>query len=346
MSDHSYHVTQLVIILFGAAVLLAIFFAPLDRGTAERTPRPGALKWFSLFLLVLAAMRILQWLGMAPHHVAMGFASTVNNAFLLIAASHLDYGVEFLKRARQSKSWQLSVFLLTAATAALTAALSGWLPAGSPAVLLPDLLLSAGTLLLLGFGLANTFRAEGFPGLSVLAGLVVLVALSLQLALVEVVPLGRDPDLLRSLSTVTLVGLISLFVALGVVWGHRMAAEAEQRREDTSTRIVFTNRPSESAPSRIVIEHAERRLEASHQPYRDLLTLAEARMQRGQGGGWVHISQAFNSDYKRIERIRDIFIRSEVDPPITNRHPGFYRLTIPPELIDVTAHSAGAAASP
>ena len=50
------------------------------------------------------------------------------------------------------------------------------------------------------------------------------------------------------------------------------------------------------------------------------------------------MSDIFNADYKRLERMRGVFAAAGLDAPITNRHPGYYRLTIPLELIDVSAH--------
>jgi hypothetical protein len=36
--------------------------------------------------------------------------------------------------------------------------------------------------------------------------------------------------------------------------------------------------------------------------------------------------------------MRGVFAAAGLDAPITNRHPGYYRLTVPAGLIDVSAH--------
>lgn len=328
MTDAIFHYTQLAILALGICCLLSLY---AGAGSA----RPAALIWFCGSLAVLLGMRLLQlFAGVSPEHLLLRYASTVNNAFLLMAASHLDYGVDFLKRARQSSRWKVSVFVLTLLVATVTWGLSYALPS-SLLALLPDVLLSLATLALLGFGLANTLRVRGYAAMGLLAWLVVAALIGVQLSLSGFLPMPLSLPWMRAVSQLAMIGFILVFVVLAVTWAQRLAEEAEKRPAESVLRLVFTNRPSPTSASRTLILYGDRQLEASRQPYADLLKLARLCL---RGDGWGHMNDIFNADYKRLERMRGVFAAAGLDAPITNRHPGHYRLTVPARLIDVSAH--------
>jgi hypothetical protein len=147
-------------------------FAMYVRGTPVRAgdaPTPGAARDAGLFWLA-AAVAIWGFAGglrlhtfeLGDRHPVWPLLSSANSTCLLISASHLDYGVGFLQRARVWPRWRQVVLAGAFAVAVLTLALYAVFGADARLAKLPDLVLAWATLLIFGFGLFRSFLQRGF----------------------------------------------------------------------------------------------------------------------------------------------------------------------------------------
>ena len=165
-----YAICQAALCLGAAWAILSMY----ARGTPHRRDEPGpaardpGLLWLGLGVGVWGVVGVtLLWpLPPGADLVVRPLLSSANSACLLISASHLDYGPELLRRARDWPHWRRAAIAGSLLTAALTLALAGALGVSARLAQLPDLLLSVLTLALYGFGLSRSFLHRGFPSLA------------------------------------------------------------------------------------------------------------------------------------------------------------------------------------
>ncbi|HWB75134.1 MAG TPA: hypothetical protein VG755_09260 [Nannocystaceae bacterium] len=336
-----YAASQAAICLGAGWAILAMHRRGIPVRTGEATPviaRDPALGWLGIAVVVwgLVGVVLLLPLDETTALALRSPLSSVNNAALLISASHLDYGLEFLQRARDWAHWRKAALLGSLAVAIAT--LVGYATVGpsDPLAQLPDFLLSVGTLALYGIGLMRSFVKRGFPMLAMLA--VAAVFLTALAQLPEVLGEGsllvadRRWSLLLVSKTLTLVA----FLALAMSWVHEVA-----RRPSTGgARLRFTGEVRLGPQNRrrwiVIAEGGE--LELRETPHRDLLVLALARLSDAdrEHGGWMALPDLVGRlDDSRIRRMREDLRPLGLDATIETNFQKCYRLAIAPEHIEL-----------
>ncbi len=228
-----YGVSQGVICLVAALIFLSIHLRGLPghtTGEGGRGPRDPGFLWLSSAVFVWSATGVLA-VVVAPEEFSSlrPFLSTLNSAFLLLAASSLAYGMAFLEKLSENPRWWLFVLSVTAGTSIFTLVMGGWGP---------DFLLSVTTLTVLTAGLIATFGARSFPMLAALSIVVVLILVP-QIEEVWSITewLGWSVEAKWALNLVAKTCFISVLLALPTSWAHAEAEQAAGQAVNASERL-------------------------------------------------------------------------------------------------------------
>ena len=336
-----YASAQAAICLAAGWAILAMYFRGTPVRSGEAAPQPlrdPGLLWLGLAMAVWGLVGLLLLLPLDPGttRALRPLLSSANSAFLLIAASHLDYGVEILQRARERPWWSraalggaFAVALLTLVLYALVGPDPGWRQ-------LPDFLLSSVTLLLYGFGMFRSFLKRGFAPLAVLAVLAIGLQFVAQLPEVtgRLAPLGLHDDRRWTLNLVSKAVALVAFLSLAMTWVHELA----RRPVHASVRLYFTGEHRVAAQNRRrwLVRVGGEMVELRERPHRDLLKLAVHRLRDG-GNGTAAGSPCpiwwAGCDDSRIRRLREDLRPAGLDAAIESNFQKAYRLAIQPEHI-------------
>lgn len=337
-----YALTQTVLCLSAGWAILSLY----ARGTPVRPDEPAetpvrdpGLLWLGLAVSiwgVVGAVLLLP-LDSATAHALRPLLSCANSGCLLISASHLDYGPQFLQRARDWPHWRQGALLGSLGVAVLTVALELWL-GPTPAARVPDFALSVATLSLYGLGLFRSFHRRGFPSLAVLATLAILAQLVAQLPEVSdlLAAVGVADDLRWSLNLGSKGMVLVVFLSLAMSWVH----EVGRRPSRTAAALVFTGqqRVGPNNRRRWIVESAGGDIEMRETPHRDLLALALHRVRERDraDGGWVSSPDLVGGlDDSRIRRVREDLRPAGLDGLVESNFQKCYRLGIPADHIAI-----------
>ena len=337
-APHWYAMSQAVVCLGAAWALLAMYRRglPVRAGEAHAAPeRDAGLLWlgWAVGIWGVTGLLLLLPLPSATANALRPLLSSANSACLLISASHLDYGLEFLQRARDWRHWRLAAIVGSLAVALLTLALYATLGPAARLAQLPDFALSAVTLLLYGFGLFRSFLKRGFGSLAALACVAVLLQSLAQLPeVIDGLPgVTGDRRWVLNLASKTLT--LIAFLSLAMSWVHEVA-----RRPATAlVQLFFTGAHAGRQPRRrYVVRTGDVPFEMRETPHRDLVALAAARVRDGAraDGGWVALPDLVGRlDDSRIRRVREDLRAVGLDAAVESNFQKSYRLSLAPERI-------------
>ncbi len=151
-----YSAAQAMLCFFGAILLFTLWQRGVSFNGARRDP---GLFYLSMAVLVWGligvglVLRVCPWDWPLNHCMAAIIASTMSNAFLLLAIAYFEYGPIEFKIAQDDWKWHFSV-LLSSTIVALWVwfVQSAW----------PDFILSVTTLAILSMSAYLTFKSHGF----------------------------------------------------------------------------------------------------------------------------------------------------------------------------------------
>jgi hypothetical protein len=324
-----YAVAQGALCLSVAWAILALYLrgTPVRPGEPAPSPaRDAGLLWLGLAVAVwgLTGALLLLRLPDGPEQAVRTVLSSVNNACLLISASHLDYGPPVLQRAAEYRRWNQLALIGSLSVAVVTIGLYAELGPAASAVRIPDFALSSITLVFYGFGLVRSFRRRGFAPLAGLAAVALILQFAAQLPeVVDPGALGLDADARWTLNLVSKAIVLVAFLSLAMSWVHEVA----ERPSHSAIRLRFTGR---RAGARYVVELGDGCLEMRETPHRDLLSLAVARACGDpDGAGWVSLLDLVGPlDDSRIRRMREDLKAVGLDREIEANGHKSYRLAI------------------
>ncbi len=335
-----YALTQAAVCLGAAWAILAMYLrgSPVRAGEAPPLPsRDVSLLWLGLAVAVWGVTGLVLLLPMqsATAHALRPLLSCANSACLLISASHLDYGLAFLQRARDWPHWQKAALTGSAAVALSTLALYAALGPSSPLAHVPDVALSGITLLLYGFGLFRSFLKRGFASLAVLACVAIVLQSAAQLPEVTgaLTPSGITGDRRWVLNLVSKMLTLIAFLSLAMSWVHEVA-----RRPSTAlAQLTFTGAHVGRQPRRrYIVRIGEVAFEMRETPHRDLVALAVQRLRDGAraDGGWIALPDLVGRlDDSRIRRIREDLRPAGLQAAVESNFQKCYRLGFEPDRI-------------
>ena len=304
-------------------------------------PPPGApvrdkgLLWLGLAVTMWGLQGLGLLLPLAPSAgtLAWRLLSSANNACLLIAASHLDYGVEFLQRVRAWRHWDKAAIGGSVGVALVTLALGALLGPTSRMAQAPDIVLSAATLALFGFGLSRSFYKRGFAPMAALAVVAIGLLTIAQLPPTDLEALGMHGDRGWALNQVAKTLTVTVFLTLGMSWVHEVA----RRPSKGTVQLYFTGQTRLGGHRRrYIVRIGETQVEMRETPHRDLLVLALRRLaeKEREDGGWMPLPDLVGRlDESRIRRMREDLRPVGLDVAIESNFQKAYRLALAPDRI-------------
>lgn len=328
-----YALCQAALCLAAGAAILSLWQrgAPVRIAEDEPIERDEGLLWLGIGVSIWGVIGLGLLLPLDGTVSLRPFLSSANSACLLISASHLDYGLAPLQRAREWRGWKAAALGGSLAVAVLTLVLYATLGAGARASQLPDFSLSIVTLMLYGFGLFRSFVKRGFAALAVVAVLAVVLELVAQLP--EVAPDAVTAEWRWALNLAAKSVILVAFLSLSMSWVHEVA----RRPAAAAVRLRFTGiaRVGAANRRRFVVRMGELEIELRETPHRDLVALAARRVTDATpDGGWVPLPDLVGKlDDSRIRRLREDLRPAGLDRAIETNFQKSYRLGLAPDRI-------------
>lgn len=319
-----------MICIFGAILIFTLWQRRIPANQPRREP---GLFYLSLAVLVWALIGIGMVLKVCPKDWPLNrclpavMASTMNNAFLLLALAYFEYGPIEFKIAQDDWKWHFGVLVASIVVALWVLIVqSAW----------PDFLLSATTLSILGMSAYLTFKNRGFvwaSGFSLVVILISLITRYWESVEVKSFPFARDQDWLWVLLLTAKTSLITLFLALGF---SELSGKVEPLRTE-ELRLEFMGKEDTGNSWVVVLTvpqlFTEKKVEMPPMLHKVLLTFAVERICRSSvSGGWIKIKDKFYpSDLSRI--CKKLGVQTSL--MFENDLSGSYRLRVPPENIKI-----------
>lgn len=319
-----YSASQSVLCLFGAILLFTLWQRALSFNSGRRDP---GLFYSSMAVLVWALIGVGLVLRVCPRDwplnqcMAAVMASTMSNAFLLLAMAYFEHGPIEFKIAQDDWKWHVSVLLASIVVALWVLFMqSAW----------PDFVLSLTTLAILGMSAYLTFKSHGFittAVFSILALVFVAFTRYWESVATSTYPFAADSEWLWVLILTAKMALIFLLIAIGLSSRTREAPSPQPeelrleflgRDDSQNTWLVNLTVPQLCTNKKIALTAV---------PHKILLFFAVAR-QRDEG--WVKIKDKFYpADLSRICKKLGVPTLKLFE----NDNSGGYRLRVSPHNI-------------
>jgi len=319
-----YAASQAMLCFFGTILLFTLWQRGISFNGARRDP---GLFYLSMAVLVWALIGVGLVLRVCPPDwplnqcMAAVMASTMSNAFLLLAMAYFEYGPIEFKIAQDDWKWHFSVLLASIIVALWVLFVqSAW----------PDFLLSTTTLAILGASAYLTFKSHGFSATAIFSILVIVfVALTRywESMATSCYPFTAESEWLWVLILTARAALILLFLAIGL--SSRAGKAASVQTDEMALEFLGKNGSQNSWAIMLTMSPSftNKRIEMSAVLHKILLCFAA---ERKRGDGWVKIKDKFYpADLSRISKRLGALMPHIFE----NDYNGSYRLRVTPNNI-------------